>query len=148
MKKERHRRLPRREAVFIESLLYHGFRKTNQRKNLKYRKGYVIPATRREDAGGIDFWIKMPRDDRLFPVQVTQRGVRIQRRLKKISGHEIREFTARSDDRIRKKRMRCKRHGIAFVLVRDFCGTTSNACIAWGDIKALRYAIAHLQRWL
>lgn len=140
--------LPRREHVFIESLLYHGFRKTRRRRNLKFRLGFVIPATRREDAVGIDFWIKMPRDERLFPIQVTQRGVRLFRRYQQPDKAALASFLARSQHRIEQKRRRCRNHGIAFVLVRDFAGTHSNPQIAWGDIKALRYAIAHLKRWL
>lgn len=141
-------RLPHREQVFIESLLYHGFRKTHRRRNLKYRLGFIIPATRREDAVGIDFWVKMPRDERLFPVQVTQRGVRLFRRYHNPNTQTLASFIARSQRRIEQKRKRCKKHGIAFVLVRDFAGRHSNPQVAWGDIKALRYAIAHLKRWL
>jgi len=140
--------LPSREQVFIESLLYHGFRKTRRRRNLKYRLGFVIPATRREDAGGIDFWVKMPRDDRLLPVQVTQRGVRLFRRFQHPNAAALAEFLKQSQHRIEQKRKRCKKHGVAFVLVRDFAAPHSNPQIAWGDIKALRYAIAHLKRWL
>lgn len=141
-------KLPPREHVFIESLMYHGFRKTYRRKNLKYKLGFVIPATKREDATGIDFWVKMPRDERLFPVQVTQRGVRMFRKFQLPSGERMDEFIARSQKRIEQKRKRCKMHGIAFVLVRDYGGIHTNPQLAWGDIKALRYAIAHLKRWL
>lgn len=141
-------RLPDRERVFIESLLYHGFRKTKRRHDLKFRLGFVIPATRREDATGIDFWIKMPRDDRLLPIQVTQRGVRLFRRFQHPNSVNLATFVRQSQIRIEQKRTRCKKHGIAFVLVRDFAGRHSNPQIAWGDIKALRYAIAHLKRWL
>ena len=141
-------KLPSREQVFIESLMYHGFRKTRRRKNLKFKRGFVIPATKREDATGIDFWIKMPKDERLFPVQVTQRGVRMFRKFRRPSGERLDEFIDRSQNRIEQKRKRCKKHGIAFVLVRDYDGQHTNPQLAWGDIKALRYAIAHLKRWL
>ncbi len=140
--------LPNRERVFIQSLMYHGFRKTNKRYDLKFRTGFIIPATRREDSSGIDFWIKMPRDERLFPVQVTQRGVQMFRKYHIQSGGILDEFIIRSQVRVEIKRKRCKKHGIAFVLVRDFEGFFSNPRLAWGDIKALRYAIAHLKRWL
>ena len=141
-------KLPTREQVFIESLMYHGFRKTRTRKNLKFRSGYIIPSTRREDSGGIDFWVKMPRDERLFPVQVTQRGVRLFRKHQKPSRERLEEFLIHSSCRIELKRKRSKKHGIAFVLVRDFDRESTNPQLAWGDIKALRYAIAHLKRWL
>lgn len=141
-------RLPSREQVFIESLMYHGFKKVRRRTDLKLRHGYVIPATWREDASGIDFWIKMPRDERLFPVQVTQRGIRLFRKHHQPSVILLEQFSAQSQKRVTAKRHRCREHGIAFVLVRDFDGNTTNPCIAWGDIKALRYAIAHLKRWL
>ena len=140
--------LPRRERVFILSLMYHGFRKTRRRMNLKYRSGFVISATKREDATGIDFWIKMPRDERLLPIQVTQRGIRLYRKFHYQSGEKLQEFIQRSEKRIAEKRKRCKKHGIAFVLVRDHIGHQTNPQLAWGDIKALRYGIAHLRRWL
>jgi hypothetical protein len=128
--------------------MYHGFRKTRRRKNLKYSRGYIIPATKHEDSGGIDFWVKMPRDERLFPLQVTQRGVSLYRKHRILSDCELQQFIKRAEVRIEDKRKRCKRHGIAFVLVRDYLGKMSNPTIAWGDIKALRYGIAHLKRWL
>lgn len=144
---KRHK-LPDREKVFIESMMYHGFRKTHRRKNLKFRLGFIIPATRREDAAGIDFWVKMPRDERLFPVQVTQRGVRMFRKYHSPSKEVLEDFILRSQKRTEQKRKRSKKHGIAFTLVRDYGGTHTNPQLAWGDIKALRYAIAHLKRWL
>lgn len=140
--------LPRREHVFLQSLRYHGFRYTHRRKNLKYRRGYVIPATRFEDAGGIDFWIKMPRDERLFPVQVTQRGTRILRRYWRRPMSEFAAVEAKAEERMRAKRALCRRHGIAFVLVADYAGFRTNRRLAWGDIKALRHGIAHMRRWL
>lgn len=144
----RYKRLPTREQVFIQSLKYHGFATTRRRRNLKDRLGYIIPATRREDAAGIDLWVKMPKDERLLPIQITQRGVRMHRKYHAPSAVELQKFITQSDARIRTKQRRCFRHGIAFVLVRDFDGKTTNPSIAWGDIKALRYAIAHLKRWL
>ena len=142
------RELPSRERVFIISLRYHGFRLTRKRHNLKYRRGYVIPSTWKEDADGIDLWVKMPRDDRLFPIQITQRGVRIYRKYHKPTGERVEDFIRRSTERVRAKQVRCRQHSIAFTLVRDFDGKASNPQIAWGDIKALRYAIQHLRRWL
>lgn len=142
------RKLPYREHVFITSLMYHGFRLTRRRRNLKYKRGYIIPSTRTEDAGGIDVWVKMPKDDRLFPVQITQRGVRIYRKYHKCSDERIEDFIKHSEKRVQAKQRRCRRHGIAFALVRDFEGKSTNPQIAWGDIKALRYAITHLRRWL
>ena len=137
-----------REQVFITSLLYHGFRKTRRRKDLKYRCGYIIPATRREDSSGIDFWVKMPKDERLLPVQVTQRGIKHYRKYHQYNSTKYKEFVSQSQERVRKKQRWCRAYGIAFVLVRDFDGNSTNTKIAWGDIKALRYAIAHLKRWL
>jgi hypothetical protein len=113
-----------------------------------FRRGFVIPATEKEDASGVDFWIKMPRDCRIFPVQVTQRGVRMFRKFHQPSEEKLCEFIHTARARIEAKRKRMKKHGIAFVLVRDFRGHHTNPQLAWGDIKALRYAIAHLKRWL
>jgi len=142
------RKLPSREYVFITSLMYHGFRLTQRRCNLKFKRGYVIPATSREDSDGIDVWVKMPKDDRLLPVQVTQRGVRMYRKYRRSDSDKLETFIIKSERRVRVKQRRCYRHGIAFALVRDFEGKTTNPQIAWGDIKSLRYAIAHLKRWL
>lgn len=142
------RQLPCREHVFIASLMYHGFRLSYRRKNLKFTKGYVIPATTREDSGGIDLWVKMPRDERIFPIQVTQRGVQMYRKYHRYSDEDLSQFIEKSDARVRTKQRRCQSHGIAFVLVRDFDGVITNPTIAWGDIKSLRYAIAHLKRYL
>ncbi len=144
----RRHKLPPREQVFVASLLYHGFRLRRGRKNLKRAYGYVIPATDREDSGGIDFWVKMPKDERLFPVQVTQRGVRMYRKFRNPSSQQLEEFIKHSDKRIRAKRKMCYRNGIAFVLVRDYDGKLPHSVITWGDIKALRNAMAHLKRRL
>ncbi len=138
------RKLPKREYVFIMSLMYHGFRYTSKRQNLKKSRGYLIPATDKEDHDGIDFWVKMPKDMRIFPVQVTQRGVRMFKKHHKPSEGELRSFMSSSEERIRAKRSWCRRSRIAFVLVRDYDGGLSNTTIAWGDIKALRYALSRL----
>lgn len=143
-----YRKLPPRESVFVASLLYHGFRLSRRRKDLHYRRGYVIPATKKEDSGGVDFWVKMPNDRRIFPVQVTQRGVKLYRYFQNPSPSHLREFIERSTIRIEKKRRLCKKHGIAFVLVRDYVGRAVSRSVAWGDMKALKHAIAHLRRWL
>ncbi len=142
------RKLPQRERVFITSLCYHGFRRTERRKNLKLRHGYVIPSTQREDASGIDCWVKMPNDCRLFPVQVTQRGVRIYRRLQQPTAEQLQAFVSKAEARIAAKRKRCHEQGIAFVLVRDYIEANGNQYVAMGDIRSLRFAIANLKRWL
>lgn len=59
-----HRRLPLREQVFVLSLMRHGYRLAERHHPLKRRKRYVIPATPKEDAGGIDFWVKPPKSTR------------------------------------------------------------------------------------
>ncbi len=140
-------KLPTRERVFIESLKYHGFRKTIRRKNLKFNYGYVIPATTKEDATGTDFWVKMPRDDRLFPVQLTQRGVKIHRQKKDFSPDALASLIKIADKRVREKKNRCYRHGIAFVLVSDYNQRHTKPKIAQSDIRALRFALFHLKRW-
>lgn len=138
-------RLPLREVVFITSLMYHGFRKVHRRKNLKKRRGYIIPATKKEDADGVDLWVKMPRDMRLLPVQITQRGVRHYRKFHKPTADRLADFVARRERQLKAKRRSCLKCKVAFVLVRDFDGRKTNTTIAWGDIKALRYAIAHIR---
>lgn len=161
------RKLPTREQVFIMSLMYHGFRPTTRRKNLKRQYGYVIPATDREDASGVDLWVKMPRDERIFPVQVTQRGTKLYRkhhypkvalaieREPERAEEHLRQFrvnVAAYDQvrthKIRQKQRMCFEAGIAFVLARDFDGHTTNKNIAWRDVRALRHSIAYLRRWL
>ncbi len=133
-----------RERVFVMSLMLHGFRRINGRRNLKKRCGYVIPATRHDDHNGIDAWVKMPGDISIIPIQITQRGVRLH---KKYHGHgEMQSFLQKSEQRIRYKRTQCRTCRIAFVLVRDHDGHTTNRTLAWGDVKALRYAIQVLTR--
>ena len=139
---KKHRNLPRREHVFVTSLRYHGFRFTRSRENLKKRKGYIIPATAREDASGIDFWVKAPGETELLPAQVTQRGVRMFRKYREPSDETLESFLLAAEERLREKRERCKRNNILFVLVRDFEGMLTNTTIAWGDVKALRFALA------
>jgi hypothetical protein len=141
-----HRNLPDRESVFFLSLRHHGFRFTHRRKNLKYKQGYIIPATRHEDSGGIDAWVKMPKDNCLLAIQITQRGIRMYKKYHERSYPNFIEFVIQSEKRIQIKRHRCYRHKIAFVLVRDFKGIKTNPQIAWGDIKALRYAVKQLNR--
>lgn len=141
------RKLPKREYVFIMSLMYHGFRFSSKRHNLKKSRGYLIPATNREDHEGIDFWVKMPKDMRITPVQITQRGVRMFKKHHQPSEHELHAFMKTSETRIRAKRSWCKRSGIAFVLVRDFDGGITSTTLAWGDIKALRYALSRLAKF-
>ena len=140
------RKLPKREYVFIMSLMYHGFRLTHKRKDLKINRGYLIPATDFEDSDGIDFWVKMPKDMRLFPIQITQRGIRLFKKHHTPSPFELEKFTEESHRRIRAKQRWCTKSGIAFVLVRDFDGGITNTNIAWGDIKALSYAIRFISK--
>lgn len=142
------RQLPKREHVFIASLKYHGFNLKGSRKNLKFKKGYIFPSTKREDAQGIDLWVKMPKDYRIFPVQVTQRGVKMYKKYHESSGSNLCKFIAQSELRIQRKQRRCLNNRIAFALVRDYDGHLTNPTIAWGDIKSLRYGINHLRRCL
>lgn len=141
-------RLPARELVFIKSLVYHGFRMLKRRSDLKRNRGYIIPSTKREDGDGIDFWVKMPGDYRIFPIQLTQRGVRLYRKHSRPEVSDLSAFVVRMEKRIKRKAAQCRDSGVAFVLVRDYDGTVTNPTLAWGDIKALRYGIAHLKRWL
>lgn len=90
----------------------------------------------------------MPDDRRIFPVQITQRGNRLYRKYHEPSAASLRDFIEKSDKRIEAKRLMCRTYGIAFVLVRDFDGLFPSKAIAWGDMKALRHAIANLKRWL
>ncbi len=141
-------RIPLREQVFIQSMMYHGFRKTNRRKDLKLKKGFIIPATEKEDSGGIDFWVKMPGDSRLLPVQITQRGVKLFRKFKCPVGMKLDDFIRRSICRVQAKRDFCKKSGIAFVLVRDHWDKNTNPRLAASDVQALRKSISSLKRWV
>ena len=138
------RRLPLREQVFIRSLTYHGFRVAKRGMHLKKRKRYVIPSTSAEDASLIDFWVKLAGDTRLIPVQITQRGTAIFRRLSEPSLRQMEEFTHASEQRLRRRREACAKCRIAFVLVRDHLGERPSRSIAWGDKKALEHGIAAL----
>ena len=139
------RRVPGREQVFIMSLMYHGFRPARRRVNLKKKKGYVISSSGREDAFGIDLWVKMPGHTTPIPVQITQRGVRLFRKHHKNGREQLCEFIRRSESRIRAKRLWCRLNRIAFVVVRDFDGSMTNKAIALSDIKALRYAVRNIK---
>ena len=139
-----HHRLSVREQAFVHSLQYHGFRYTKRRRNLKYNRGYIIPATKREDADGVDFWIKIPKERLLYPVQVTQRGVRLYRRYQHPSEFQLREFIKNADRRIAMKRQMCRAAKIIFVLLRDHDSRTVTESVANADIRALR---ATLKEW-
>jgi len=139
-----HHRLSAREQAFVHSLQYHGFRYTKRRRNLKYRRGYIIPATKREDADGVDFWIKIPKERLLYPVQITQRGVRLYRKYQRPSAWQLQEFIKYADARIAMKRRMCRAAKIIFVLLRDHEHRTVTENVANADIKALR---ATLKEW-
>jgi hypothetical protein len=140
------RKLPLREQVFIESLKWFGFRTTNQRKNLQLRRGYVVPSTNREDGTGIDFWVKVPNNPKLYPVQITQRGIRIFRLLGNPTPEELENFCEKSHQRIEAKRAICESNGVVFVLVRDYLGADTNFATARRDFKALYYCIDQAKR--
>ncbi len=143
------RKLPTRERMFVAALQYHGFCFAKRNQKLKRSKGYVIPATERENSGGIDFWVRMPRSERLLPVQITQRGTMLFKKyLNQKQETSLDAFKARSERRIRDKRKWCKRDGIAFVLVRDYAGERLDTVVAWGDIKALRYAVVRIRKFV
>ena len=138
--------LPKREQLFVLSLMYHGYRFTKKRAGLKKKKGYISPSTKREDASGVDFWIKEPRSTCMRPIQVTQRGVAIFReRNKRHTETQLQEFVARSEQRLRQKRVTCRKNHVAFVLVRDRSHGSISTSLAWGDVKALRFALERLR---
>jgi hypothetical protein len=143
----KNRKLPTREKVFFLSLQYHGFRKTSRRHNLKFRRGYVIPATSREDGEGIDCWVKMPRDSRLIPVQLTQRGVRQYRLHQHPSAEQLADFIKRSDRRVSAKYGFCKVSGIACALLKDYEGYNTSPELARSDVSALRFAVFSLRKY-
>lgn len=122
--------------------MYHGYRFVRRRHNLKKKKGYVIPATSREDSGGVDFWVKVPGYMVTIPVQITQRGVRLFRKHNRPTPTKLKEFIAISDRKVRGKRMLCMRHKVLFVLVRDYDGDKTNPILAKSDVRALRWAVA------
>lgn len=140
------RNLPTREKVFILSLVRHGFRVAKINSHLKRRCGYIIPSTTREDSVGIDFWVKLPGQSDLIPIQVTQRGTRLYRKYRTSDSVEAKESIERLDERsqrrLREKRATCRRCSTAFVLVRDYDGERMETNIAWGDKKALLRAVA------
>ena len=140
------RKLPDREKVFISSLLCHGFILVYNSRNLRRRSGYIIPSTKHEDASGVDFWIKMPGETRVFPIQITQRGVRMYRKYQELARGPVENFVRQAQQRLRRKTRRCKANGVFLVLVSDFDGPRTNSRIAWCDIKALRYAMETKRR--
>lgn len=139
------RKLPMREQVFLEGLRYHGFKLTYTSHNLKFRNGYVIPTTKREDSGGVDFWVKLPRQIELVPVQVTQRGTKLHRKYHRSDDSVHNHAEERANARLRQKRELCRKHRIAFVLVRDYDGERLHTSVAWGDKKALLNGVRQLQ---
>ena len=130
----------------MASLAYHGFRKTSCRDGLKYSIGYIIPSTDREDASGTDFWVKLPKEEELFPVQITQRGIRMFKEYHVLATDDLDVFIEKSEERIQTKREICMTCKVAFVLVRDYFLEKPSPIIAWGDKKALLYGIEHLKR--
>ncbi len=142
----RDRKLPLREQVFIESLIWFGFRLSSQRKNLQLRRGYVIPSTDKEDGSGIDLWVKVPNNPKLYPIQITQRGIRIFRLLGNPTPEELVNFCCKSHQRIEAKRAICESNGVVFVLVRDYLGAETNFATARRDFKALYHCINQAKR--
>jgi hypothetical protein len=140
------RKLPVREQVFLESLQWFGFKLVYGRSHLKFRRGYVIPSTIREDGDGIDLWVKLPLEKVLYPVQLTQRGVRIFRLLGSRSEESLTSFQKRSEERILAKASYCHRDGIAFVLLRDYIGSETNLTIARRDYRALMFGLQKIKR--
>ena len=148
--KRRHR-IPMREIVFIESLRRHGFRLTKDFSRIKRRYGYVVPASDREDASGVDFFVKMPREDEIYEVQVTQRGDHLShifcRYESTVDADEtelqrVRDsLSVAGELHLENKREICYRHNIALVMVQDYPGERSNPTLAWRDVKALRYGV-------
>lgn len=136
------RTLSDRERIFQDGLKRHGYRFTRVREGLKKRKRYVIPATKEEDAAGIDFYVKPRHGTRLIPVQITQRGMAHFKRRSMPTADQLAEFVRQSTARINLKQRCCKHARIAFVLVRDYEGRAMRTSVAWGDVKALEYGIA------
>lgn len=140
------RKHPDRERVFFASLQYYGFTLSFIRVNLDFGHGYIMPATIREDSGGIDCYVKMPRDHRIFPVQVTQRGIRINRKLKNFTENDKESFLQKCEERIRAKQAICARSGIVFILLRDYLGKDTNPALAQRDVNSLCYGIEQNKR--
>ena len=136
---------PFAEQVFACSLMYHGYRRVHRRTKLKKKRGYIIPATKREDATGIDFRIKPRGESCTVHVQITQRGVRLYRRHHALSPEKVACLVKVAEKRIREKRLICKRDNVLFVLLRDYNGKNTNTTIARSDINALRFALARFK---
>lgn len=145
----RRHRIPLREMVFIESLRRHGFRLAKDFRRIKRRYGYVVPASDREDASGVDFFVKMPREDDIYEVQVTQRGDHLSHIFCRYEGvadpvelQRVRDVLSRAGElHLEVKREICYKHNVALVMVQDYPGERSNPTLAWRDVKALRYGI-------
>jgi len=133
-----HRRLPVREKVFIQSLKRHGYKKAPWSGKIKKHYGYFRISTLKEDSLGIDIWIKMPRMEKWFQVQVTQRGER----------HHVVYKNGRPraycDERIERKRRQCRENGVLFLIIRDVVHRSSTPKIAHSDVTLLRKAVAHI----
>jgi hypothetical protein len=142
----RKHRMPLREKAFIASLRYHGFRITTRKHNLKRAYGYVIPATDKEDMYGTDLWVKMPKDQQLIGVQLTQRGVRIYRKFYNPNQDQLQAFISRTEERLRLKKTLCQIRGIVFILIKDHLHENSHELLAHSDVKALRKAVTKLNR--
>lgn len=139
------RRLSDREGAFVLSLKRHGFRfikNIHGNKNLKRKKGYIAPSTAREDASGIDFWVKLPFDDSIFPIQVTQRGTKLMRMFAR-EELSLMGLDVMAQKRISNKKKRAHESGIVFVLLRDCPHATPQVQTMWGDRKALFYGARH-----
>ena len=121
--------------------MYHGFRFVRRRNRLKKNRAYVIPATKSEDSSLIDFWVKLPGDTELIPVQITQRGTAIFRVRNNPSPPRFQEFDLLARDRLRRKQQACSRNRVAFVMVQDHLGEKTNPKLAWKDKKALFYGL-------
>lgn len=134
------RRLPTRELAFLRSLKRHGFKVRSSTKDLKKKYGYVIPANAHDEAGGIDFWVKLPKQNDLIPVQVTQRGTYLFKKYRKECA-QLEAFEVRAMQRLKLKRTWCKAASIAFVLIRDYDSEKLSTVVAWGDKKALMHGI-------
>jgi hypothetical protein len=107
---------------------------------MKKGRAYVIKATRKEDASGIDFFVKLAGSLILIPVQITQRGVKHFKAREK-SRELISNFIHRSDERVARKKEMCTHAGIVFVLVRDFEGPRVTESIARSDKRSLLLAL-------
>lgn len=139
------RNLTDREQVFVRSLVRHGFRCVWITEFLKYNQNYIIPAPRKEDSGGVDFFIKFRKSWKLHPVQITQLGVKHYKRHRNGNG-TLAAFLAQSLKRLKNKRICCKHASIAFIVVCDTFGTYTTPQIAKSDVQALRRTIRSQHR--